>query len=82
MSETSTKTVTFGAPWMLLLTIFFILMKLNVFGMDPANNGFIDWSWVWIFAPLWIPLALVAGIFGVILVFGLLAVGIAALCNR
>lgn len=33
-----------------LLTIVFITLKLT---------GVIDWSWWWVLAPLWIPLALV-----------------------
>lgn len=33
------------------LTLIFITLKLT---------HVIDWSWVWILAPLWIPLALVA----------------------
>ena len=31
-----------------LLTIAFIVLKLT---------GFIDWSWLWVLAPLWIPVA-------------------------
>jgi hypothetical protein len=33
-----------------LLTIVFITLKLT---------GYIDWSWVWVLAPLWIPIVLV-----------------------
>lgn len=33
-----------------LLTILFIGLKLG---------GVIDWSWVWVLAPLWIPIAAV-----------------------
>lgn len=33
------------------LTLIFIILKLT---------NVIDWSWVWVLAPLWIPLALVA----------------------
>lgn len=33
------------------LTLIFITLKLT---------DVIDWSWVWVLAPLWIPLALVA----------------------
>lgn len=32
-----------------LFIVFFVLKVLNL----------LDWSWVWIFAPLWIPVALV-----------------------
>lgn len=33
------------------LTLIFITLKLT---------NVIDWSWVWVLAPMWIPLALVA----------------------
>lgn len=46
-----------------LLGIVFIVLKLV---------GVISWPWVWVLAPLWIPLALV-------LVFGLVAIIIVAL---
>lgn len=36
-----------------LLTIVFITLKLL---------GKIDWSWWWVVAPLWLPIALAAGI--------------------
>lgn len=32
-----------------LLTVAFIVLKLT---------GFIDWSWLWVLAPIWIPIAL------------------------
>lgn len=34
-----------------LLTIVFIVLKLI---------GKIDWSWIWVLAPFWIPLAIAA----------------------
>lgn len=41
-----------------LLTIVFIVLKLT---------HYIDWSWIWILSPIWIPLSIVllilAGIF-------------------
>ena len=33
-----------------LLTVAFIILKLT---------GFITWSWVWVLAPLWIPVVIV-----------------------
>ena len=36
-----------------LLAVLFIGLKLT---------GCIDWSWLWVLAPIWIPLALVVGI--------------------
>ena len=41
-----------------LLAILFIALKLT---------GYIDWSWIWVLAPLWIPLAIVTGLFVLIL---------------
>ncbi len=40
-----------------LLAVAFIVLKLT---------GFIDWSWVWVLAPIWIPLALVLVVLGFI----------------
>lgn len=42
-----------------LLAIAFIVLKLT---------GVIDWGWGWVFSPLWIPLAIVAGICIVVLI--------------
>jgi hypothetical protein len=33
------------------LTITFIILKLT---------GYIEWAWVWVLSPMWIPLALLA----------------------
>lgn len=52
-----------------LLTILFIGLKLT-------DN--IDWPWVWVLSPLWIPLAIV----GVILLVALLVAMIAAVLDR
>jgi len=38
----------------------------------------IDWSWWWVFAPLWIPFGLVLAVVLVVLAIA----GIAALCTR
>lgn len=42
-----------------VLTITFIILKLC---------GVIEWSWVWILAPLWFPVALIAAFFVVMLI--------------
>ena len=44
-SATATASVS-GISFGGLLTIAFIVLKLM---------GYITWSWVWVFAPLWIP---------------------------
>lgn len=40
-----------------LLTIVFIVLKLT---------GYIDWSWWWVLSPVWISIAFVALIFGIV----------------
>ena len=45
-----------------LLTIVFIVLKLT---------HYIDWSWWWVLAPAWIPLALVLAILLVTLIIAL-----------
>lgn len=42
-----------------LLTILFIGLKLT---------GHIDWSWFWVLAPLFFPLAIVLSVLGVVVV--------------
>lgn len=43
-----------------LLTIVFIVLKLT---------KYIDWSWLWVFSPLWIPVALLLLVLLILLVF-------------
>ena len=57
------KTVGVGVSFAGLLTVLFIGLKLT---------GYITWSWLWILAPIWAPVAL--GI--AILIFILIAMGI------
>lgn len=47
-----------GGIFMSLLAILFIGLKLT---------GFIDWSWWWVLAPIWGPIALVLIIFAIAL---------------
>ena len=46
----SKKQTTGGVSIFGVLTIIFVVLKLT---------GLITWSWVWVLAPLWIPLALI-----------------------
>lgn len=39
------------------LTLLFIALKLT---------GYIDWSWLWVLAPIWLPLFLVVVVMGAI----------------
>lgn len=50
----SSAQVSGGVGFTGLLSLLFIGLKLT---------GHINWAWVWVLAPLWIPLALVAVIF-------------------
>lgn len=56
MSSTTQPAASGGIGFCGLLTIVFITLKLT---------GFIDWSWLWVLAPIWIPLGLVLGVMGV-----------------
>lgn len=60
-------TVNFGGIGTILAIVFMVL-KLT---------GNIDWAWIWVFAPIWIPLALAAGVLiiyaVVLLIIGLVA---------
>lgn len=55
-SSSSSSGIGFGG----LLTVLFVGLKLT---------GYITWPWVWVLSPLWIPLAIFAGI-------GIIAFGI------
>ena len=41
------------------LTVAFIVLKLC---------GVIEWSWIWVLAPLWIPIAIVGVIFLIMII--------------
>lgn len=56
MSETTVNT-SGGIGFLGMLTILFIGLKLT---------GYINWSWVWILAPIWIPIVIVIGILVII----------------
>lgn len=47
-----------GIGFLGALTLLFIALKLT---------GFITWSWLWVLSPLWLPFAIVFGIFILIL---------------
>lgn len=61
----ATTTSTSGIGFFGLLTIVFIILKLV---------GIIAWSWWWVLAPLWLPIALV-------LVIAVIAGIMALICN-
>lgn len=45
-----------------LLAIAFIVLKLT---------HVIEWSWLWVLSPLWIPAAIVAGILAIVVIVGI-----------
>ena len=56
-----------------VLFIVFLVLKLC---------EVITWSWWWVTAPLWIPLALGLSIFALIFVIGAIVVFITTLCGK
>lgn len=48
--------------WLPLLGILFIGLKLT---------DHIDWSWLWVLAPFWLPLGVVLGFIALLLLFAL-----------
>ncbi|MBS7234245.1 hypothetical protein KHA90_24930 [Flavobacterium psychroterrae] len=61
MSTTKDDSDDVGLGILLFLTIVFISLKMS-------NK--IDWSWVWVFAPLWSVAALIVFFYLVALIFG------------
>jgi len=59
-----------------LIFIVFLILKLVDF------NKVSDWSWWWVTSPLWVPLAVVVGIFGIIIIFWMLATIFTKLNNK
>lgn len=56
-----------------MLTILFIGLKLT---------HYIDWSWVWVLAPLWIGIALFFGILMIIGIVMAIVAGVQVLASR
>lgn len=66
MTNSSSNSGGIGLP--ALLAVLFIALKLT---------GVIAWSWLWVLAPFWIPLALVVAV----VVCGGLVIGVAKLIH-
>jgi hypothetical protein len=60
MSNSTTTSSSTGISTTGLLGVLFVGLKLT---------GFIDWPWLWVLAPFWIPLAILLAI---LLVFAIL----------
>lgn len=72
MDDTKKVTVNFGGIGTILAIVFMVL-KLT---------GYIDWSWVWVFAPIWIPLALACGILAIYGIIIVVIAIVAAIASR
>ena len=55
--------VNVGGGFCGMLTIAFIVLKLC---------GVIDWSWVWVVAPIWIPFTFVISVYTICLIVGVI----------
>ena len=64
MSESKNVSVQF--PILGFLGLIFITLKLT---------GYINWSWLWVLSPFWLPLAIAAIIF-IVVFLGALAIDI------
>ena len=62
-----------GASFTTILGIVFIILKLT---------GVISWSWLWVLAPFWIPLALVVFILIIVAIITIIATIIRFIFNR
>ena len=71
----SSKTKSAGTSIGLGGLIFLIFLTLKLAGIGEVAT----WSWWWVTSPLWIPFVIVIGILLFILVFSLIALGIAFL---
>ena len=63
-NSSAATTASGGIGFSGLLTVAFIVLKLT---------GHISWSWVWVLAPLWIPLLVGLVIFSVVLIILVIA---------
>jgi hypothetical protein len=64
MAESSSSSSSGGIGFCGLLAILFIGLKLT---------NYIDWSWWWVLAPLWIGFAIFLAILSVILIVAIIA---------
>lgn len=66
-SSSSSSTTSGGSSILTILFVVFLVLKLT-------NN--IDWDWIWVLAPIWIPLSLVVAGFILFGVFSLIFKGL------
>jgi len=74
LANTTAKiTIAIGPTFLELLTIVFIVLKLT---------HKIEWSWIWVLAPTWIPIALLAVLFAVCVIAPVIIILIKKLKNK
>ena len=56
-------TITSGISFFELLTVVFIVLKLT---------NVINWSWLWVLAPIWIPTSLVIAVCFIVLLIAII----------
>lgn len=56
-----------------LLAIVFIVLKLIG---EHFHTPVADWSWWWVLSPLWIPVAIVFAVIGVVAVIAIIRAGL------
>lgn len=56
--------VRIGTPATLILTLVFVVLKMT---------GEIDWHWIWVLGPLWIPMGL--GVLAFLMILLLMVLG-------
>ena len=68
MSESKT-TASGGMSFASVLTLIFITLKLT---------GYIDWSWWWVLAPMWLPITILLAIAAITLMGALCVLAVMA----
>jgi hypothetical protein len=62
------KSLNYGCGSVFTTTLFLIFLTLKL-----AEVGVVaTWSWWWVFSPLWIPIAITAGLICLVVVVGIL----------
>ncbi len=52
--------------------VFLIFLTLKLLGLGIVK----DWSWIWVFSPLWIPFALIVTIVIIVMTFKIIVITI------
>jgi len=73
MSEKKSIQVSGGIGFGGLLTILFIGLKLT---------GYINWSWLWVLSPMWLPVAIFLAFMGFCLLMAGLCTALIAILER